>query len=154
MNRMHTLPATILVAFGLLLAPAAQAQVYKYKDASGRTVFSDSPPPGVAAEKTAIKSRSVPNSAAAPAKSASEQEQEFNKRRQDAQAKDKEAQEKKAKEQELSKACSDARDSLSALESGQRVAKTAADGSRSLIDDETRAQEIGSIRKRIKENCK
>lgn len=50
----------------LLLATAAQAQVYRWVDANGRTVFSDQPPPQGRRAET-VKLRPQPAAAASPA---------------------------------------------------------------------------------------
>lgn len=50
----------------LLLATAAQAQVYRWVDGNGRTVFSDQPPPQGRKSET-VKLRPLPATAASPA---------------------------------------------------------------------------------------
>src|SRR5690242_7554447 len=55
----------IAVAAALAFSAGAWAQMYKWKDANGRTRYGDTPPPGV--DATRIKG---PSSYAAPAESA------------------------------------------------------------------------------------
>jgi len=50
----------------LLLVTAAQAQVYRWVDGNGRTVFSDQPPPQGRKSET-VKLRPLPAAAASPA---------------------------------------------------------------------------------------
>ena len=50
----------------LLLATAAQAQVYRWVDSNGRTVFSDQPPPQGRKSET-VKLRPLPAAAVSPA---------------------------------------------------------------------------------------
>ncbi len=47
-------PVVALLSVGLMAMPAAEAQVYQYKDAQGRTVYSDVPPPGSQAEQKRV----------------------------------------------------------------------------------------------------
>ncbi|NDV14330.1 DUF4124 domain-containing protein [Crenobacter caeni] len=59
-----------LLAFSLLAASsvAVGADVYKWQDASGRTVFSDRPPSGVSAQKLGVRAAPAPKAdASAPA---------------------------------------------------------------------------------------
>jgi hypothetical protein len=51
-----TVRVLLVIAFALLAAAAGAADVYRWVDAEGKVHFSDSPPPGVAAEKLGIKS--------------------------------------------------------------------------------------------------
>ena len=51
----------------LLLAPLAQAQVYRWVDANGKTVFSDRPPPGAKAERLTLRGGSAPATSGGPA---------------------------------------------------------------------------------------
>jgi hypothetical protein len=61
--------ATVAAALGLMLAcGAAQAQLYHYKDANGRTVYSDSPPPAGTPASSILKAPKMgPAAAPAPA---------------------------------------------------------------------------------------
>lgn len=145
--------AIALTGLAALLAAGAHAQVYKYKDASGRTVYSDAPPPGAKAEDTGIKAPS-PADAADRTRSTAEQEQAFRKRRQEAADKEKKAAEEAAQVEERKKACEEARNQLAALESGQRMSRAMPDGSRVVLDDAMRAQETAAMKKRIEETCK
>ncbi len=145
--------AIALTGLAALAAAAVQAQVYKYKDASGRTVYSNVPPPGVPVEDTGIQAP-PPANGADKSRSVAEQEQAFKKRRQEAADKEKKAAEEAAQAQEREKACEEARNQLAALESGQRMSRAAPDGSRIVLDDEMRAQETAAMTKRVQETCK
>lgn len=145
--------AIAVTGLAALAAVAAQAQVYKYKDASGRTVYSNVPPPGVEVEDTGIKAPQ-PANAASQSRSIAEQEQAFKKRRQEAADKEKQAAEEAAQAAERKKACEEARNQLAALESGQRMSRAAPDGSRIVLDDEMRAQETAAMKRRVQETCK
>lgn len=135
---------------------AAQAQIYQYKDESGKTVISDRPPPS-----NVRSSRVVGGEAAAPAASASpatkslaDRELEFNKRqkeRADRTAKD----EKDAAQAEQRKEdCARAQRQLQSLESGERIAGRDDNGERYFLDDNQRSQEVARTRKFIADTCK
>jgi len=134
-----------------LLPLTCAAQVYQYKDAQGRTVFSDTPPPGANATK---KSLNVPQPSGDATRSTQDKLQEFQKRREDRL----EAESKAAKEQaEKDKAAENstrARNRLTALQSGQRIVRFNAQGEKEYIDDPTREKEIASALQSVAEWCK
>ena len=151
--------AFCLSAACLMLSPA-YAQVYQWKDANGRTVVSDTPPPGnVKPQKSASGAASAGNAPAASAsagttKNTAEKDMDFKKR----QLENKEKADKAAKEQAAAadnkENCERARISLTALESGQRIATTDVKGERSFMEDAQRQQEIERARKSVTEFCK
>ena len=153
----------LLVFFAAaLLGAAAHAQQFKWIDENGRVQYGDNPPPGVKA--TRLKAPTGP--AAQPAtkdgaaKGASkgpltpaEQEQAFRKRQlEEAKARDKDD---KARQEANSKteSCTRAQESLRTLESGQRIARTDANGERFFLDDDARAKEAASARDSVKQWC-
>lgn len=136
-----------------------QAQTYQWKDSSGRTVISDTPPPG--AGKSTRTMGGAPQverqSAETPAnepKSTAEKEMEFKKRQQEA----KEKAEKTAKEQvaaaEKQENCRRAQSNLTALEAGQPMATIDANGQRVVMDASMREQEMAHARRIMAEVCK
>ena len=153
-----TRSALFLLAISLLATPAL-AQIYKYKDASGRMIISDKPPPGkgptgpnLAPLETEVK----PAPAAAPAATAKANvDPKLEARRQEQEAKAKAEQDEKTRvyEEEMKVACAESRTYLTALESGQRVARHAANGEREFLSDEQRATEIDKVKKRLS-RCK
>ena len=64
----------------LALAPAVSAQLYKYTDKDGKTVYTDQPPPN--AESKAVRVQSAPP--AAPEKTAVGKDKELDKGRKEA----------------------------------------------------------------------
>ncbi|MGH8697688.1 MAG: DUF4124 domain-containing protein, partial [Burkholderiales bacterium] len=133
MSLVRTLLA--LAAAGLVAAPSVAQQLYKYTGPDGKVQYSDRPPAdGQKAEKITGRASTVspPASAAvsgsdaakagAP-KSLAEQDQDFRKRRLEAQEKAskdaKLAEEKRAQDA----SCAAARRQLSGLQSGARVAR-------------------------------
>jgi len=154
-------PLQIALLSALCLALPAQAEIYRYKDASGRTVISDQPPPGAAPARSysggatpATDDASTAAPAPAPAKSLADRDLEFKKRQQE-----KREAEEKAKKEAANKAaqkdnCDRARRQLQALESGERITTRDANGERAYLDDAQRAAEIDRARKYLAQTCK
>jgi hypothetical protein len=142
----------------LVLAAAlpAHAEVYKWKDAQGNTIISNTPQPGSGKPVATTEPPPVAdgNGAVEAPKSLADQELEFKKRRQD----QKEAAEKAAKEKANADRkqanCERARRHLALLESGERVRVRQLDGESVYIDDNRRQQEIAAGRQSVQENCK
>ncbi|HMN64466.1 MAG TPA: DUF4124 domain-containing protein [Burkholderiaceae bacterium] len=176
-------PRPLLCLFavaGLLLAGPALAGTWQWRDASGRMVYSDlPPPPSVPASQIlraptpatpAEQSTAAPApaagqptaaarapAAAAPAAAASrswaEKEQDFRKRaaeREEAERKQREEREQTAR---AARACQDARSALRTLESGMRVSTIDANGERHVIDEAERARRIDAARQEIGRSC-
>lgn len=150
---------TALVVSCLIASLAAEAQIYQYKDASGRTVYSDQPPPGgmvkgrVVAGESATSAPPPAGNAAESPKTAADRELEFRKRQkeqQDAVAKrEKEEADKLARKQD----CERARRNLEIMESGERVATRDDKGERVFLEDSQRAAEADRARKVVAELC-
>lgn len=151
--------ARLLLAAALFLPLTAAAQIYEYKDAAGRTVYTDQPPPSSAVKSRAVakeaSSESSPSGASASVpKTAVDRELEFKKRQKEAQEQavksDKEAADKLARKEE----CTRARLQLQALESGERLASRDAQGERVYLEDDQRAAETVRARKAVNDLCK
>jgi hypothetical protein len=156
--------ATALAA--LSFAAPSLAQQFKWVDKDGRTQYGDTPPPGVKA--TPLRAPAGPASAPAaegkaadgkPAAKAkgpltpAEQEADYRKRQLDAQ-KSREKDEKKAQDEEAKRAnCTSAQEQVRVMESGQRVARTDANGERYFVDDDQRAAELAKARKAASQWC-
>ena len=145
-----------LCVMSTVAAVSAQAQTYQWKDKNGRTVISDTPPPGSA--KSSQVSDAGPAAPAATTteapKTLAEKDMEFRKRQQEA----KDKAEKEAKEQaaaaEKRENCERARRNLAALESSQPLASIDENGQRKSMDNGMRQQEIERARQFIIETCK
>ncbi|MCU0897502.1 MAG: DUF4124 domain-containing protein [Burkholderiales bacterium] len=151
-----------------ILALPAAAQQYKWKDASGRTQYGDIPPPGVQAERLsrsnvgsvssgASTTSAAGGDAAKPAsgpKSAAEMEQEFRKRRMEAEDKQKKdeklAQESRVKQEN----CSRAKRELASLESGVRQTRVNDKGEREFLDDAQIDAQKADARRAVSEWCR
>jgi hypothetical protein len=153
-----------LLLFGLLLVTAgASAQQYKWVDRNGRVQYGDVPPPGVSATPLrAPTGRSAPVPSAQPeakaeAKkgplSAAEQEAAFRKRQEEAE-KDRQKQAQASEQAAARKEnCTAAQNQLRTMESGQRIARTDANGERYFLDDAQVAQETAKARQAVQQWC-
>jgi hypothetical protein len=136
----------------------AQAQSYQWKDSNGRTIISDSPPPGgVRPAKTVPPTGTANTEAAKPAdapKSMAERDMDFKKRQQEAKEKAEKEGKESAANAEKKENCQRARQQLAALESGQRISSTDASGERRFLEDAERQREIERTRKYVSDSCK
>jgi hypothetical protein len=144
-----------LLALAIVLP--AQAQVYKWKDAEGKTIISDTPQPGsgkpiAPAEKSTATPPAGSGAVEAP-KSAADWELEFKKRQQEQKAAADKAAQDKANADRKRQNCERAKRHLALMESGERVKIRQADGESVYIDDQRRQQESESARKSVQENC-
>ena len=172
--------ATLTVAIVLagFVSTPSEAQ-WAWKDANGRTVYSDRPPPPdikagsiVRQPNTQVLANPAPASgplddAAKPAdakgtdaktapnapKTVAEREMEFRKRQQERADSDKKAADEEAKSAAKTAECARARGYLKSLEDGIRITKTDASGNREFLDDSARAAEMDRARKIIQSTC-
>lgn len=147
----------------------ANAQVYTWKDANGRTHFSDQPPadievkpargnfvPPQASEvpKTSGSAAASTDTKASGPKSWEEKDREFTKRQQEkaeAEAKAKKEQEAKAQKAQY---CSSLRSNLAMLERGGRVATPDAKGEPNYLSESQVKGEADKIRAILAKDCK
>ncbi|UCV01847.1 DUF4124 domain-containing protein [Dechloromonas denitrificans] len=161
-----TMKTALIFTLGITLTTAfvtAHAQTYQWKDSSGRTVISDTPPPGVAAKEAraiggrqpafAKEEKQVEKAAEAP-KSTAEKDLDFKKRQQEAREKtEKDAKEQKAAADKRDN-CERARRNLAALEADQPMATLDEKGEAQRMDSNQRNQEMERARQFITESCK
>lgn len=149
----------------LLAAQSALAQ-WKWKDAQGQTHVSDTPPPREVLDKDILqrpnqgpkRSAPAPTSASASASAASapkvDAELEARKAKADAEQKAK----NKAEEDKLAalraENCQRARQQVTTLQSGQRIARINAKGEREFLDDQARSQELQAAQRVVASDCK
>ncbi len=157
-------PAVALV-FGIISALAlgtAQAQIYQWKDSSGRTVVSDTPPPGSAGKDTrvignrqpVVKGETAADKPADAPKTLAEKDLEFKKRQQEARDKaEKEAKEQKA-EANRKENCERAKRNLAAMEAKYPVGTLDEKGEYKLLNEAQRQQEMEQARQFMAESCK
>jgi hypothetical protein len=170
-------PAPVSLLFVLagaiaLAGPAlGQSGNWKYRDAQGRIVVSDLPPPAGVQDKDILNRPNTPlRRAAAPAAPASaapatpgtapalaqSTDPELEARRKkmlDEQQTQKKQQDEKDSAQRADN-CARAKSHLAALADGQRIARTNAQGEREILDDKGRAEEMQRARQVIASDCK
>lgn len=142
--------ALALAAFSVAIL--AHAQIYQWKDESGKTVISDKPPTGAA---SVAKKSDIASSSSAPSnqKSLADRDLELRKRQKEAQDNSEKVAKEQAASAERTKNCDAARRHLQALESGERIALRDDKGERYFMEDAQREQEIASTRQMIQSNC-
>ena len=169
---------TIAIVLAGFASTPSEAQ-WAWKDANGRTVYSDRPPPpdikagnivkqpntqalanpapasgplddaGKAADPKGSDAKSAPN---AP-KTIAEREMEFRKRQQERADSEKKAAEEQSKSAAKTAECDRARGYLKSLEDGIRITRTDASGNREFLDDAQRAAEMDRTRKIVQSAC-
>lgn len=163
LHRPARLALALLVGATVSLPALAQ---WAWKDDSGRTVFSDQPPPA-SVKKEQIVRQPANNMLSAPAapsaaskgaapsgpKTTAEREQEFRKRQLDRAEAEKKQADEKAMSARRQQDCERARGYLRQLEDGIRIARTDAQGNREILDDAQRASESARARELIQANC-
>ena len=160
-----TMKLTLVFALGIASTAAivpANAQTYQWKNSSGQTVISDTPPPRTTLAPRTIggnqqpkldEEKSTEKQADAP-KTTAEKDLEFKKRQQEA----KEKAEKITKEQtaaaEKRENCERARRSVAALGSNQPMATLDEKGERTIMDTSQRDLEMERAQRFMTESCK
>jgi hypothetical protein len=142
-----------ILALTLALAPLAGAQLYKYTDKDGKTVYTDQPPPNAESKQVRVQP-SAPAAAAAPSKSALERDKELQKGR-DAQKDAGKKAEDEAKNAAAKQAnCNVAKQQYQHYQDGGKIYKYGSTGERELMgDDEIEAARVRSKRE-LDEACK
>jgi len=142
-----------LIVAALLAATAVHAQVFEWKDESGKTHYSDMPPPGNVRELRKIES-APPASGNPTQKTAADRELEFRKRQKESQTSSEKASKEQASASERNENCDNARRQLQLLESGERIALRDDKGERYYMEDAQREQEIAKTRQTVQSFCK
>ncbi|CAD5367111.1 conserved hypothetical protein [Rubrivivax sp. A210] len=158
--------ATAVLAGLVLAALAAPALAqWVWRDRDGQVNASDRPPPRDIAEKD-ILARPVPearrsapraaDAASGAASAAAPLDRELQARKRNAEQE--QAARSRADEERLAQQraenCRSARSHISALESGQRIARVNDKGEREIIDDHTRAEDLRRAREVVAADCR
>ena len=133
---------SLLILLGLL-APAAQAQMYKCVDAQGRVVYADKPQPGCKGGAVNIQSSpSISGEGLTPqaVPKTAEQDADFKRRQIERERQD--GLEKTAQQER----CQRVRQEIAWLSAGTRVARINDAGERVFMDDATREQRLTQLR--------
>ena len=141
-----------LAVAAFLVATATCAQIYQWKDETGKTVISDKPPVGTASTVQKVNS-APPSSGPSAQKSTADREMEMRKRQQETQGNSEKAAKEQVAAAEKTKNCESARRYLQTLESGERIALRDDKGERYFMEDAQREQETANTRQLIQSNC-
>lgn len=170
-SRLGAFSIGVLMALALALAlaaPLAHAQ-WKWRDKTGQINASDRPPPLDVPEKDILarpapvaEFRRVLPAPAASAASAAEalrppagdRELEARRRAADQEQAGKAKAEEERMAAQRAENCRRARSHLSAMESGQRIARVNDKGEREVLDDRGRAEEVRQAREVIASDCR
>lgn len=170
-RNLPALLAAVLAFAALVTALPAQAQ-WTWRDKDGRITVSDLPPPREVPEKDILRKPNSPARAAAPAAvtapaaattpaapasappTALEREVQARKRAADEEKAAKARAEEERNATRRAENCRQARNHLTALESGQRIARTNDKGEREVLDDQGRAKEAQRAREVIASDCR
>lgn len=162
----------------LLVASAAVASSWQWRDASGRMVYSDRPPPADVRESQIVRAPAMQASARAEASAASspaadpsqassapaaraparprswaEREADFRKRMLERKEVEKKARDERELADAANRSCEDLRMTLRTLESGLRVVTVDARGAANPIDDAERARRVANARRDLASHC-
>src|SRR5688572_29708401 len=156
-TRFSAMHKTIILMLSFFFAAAVSAQTYKWVDQDGKVRYGDVPPPGVKATPLRPPPPGVPTASAPAAKKDGAQaltpEQEFRKRQEEA-GKEREKQAKADQEaQQKRENCARSQDAVRTLETGQRIARTDAQGERYYLEDAQVAQELAKARQSAQQWC-
>lgn len=170
-----------LIALACLASAGGAWAQWQWKDASGRRIFSDTPPPASVPEKDILQrprgsapspslpAQSEPAAPATPvatpsgkpgsvAAAAGDAQLEERKKQLDKAEADKRKAEQKAAEEAQAKArainCENARRTKTAVESGVRLSTTTAQGEREFLDEAARSKRLREAEASIRDNCR
>jgi hypothetical protein len=138
-----------LLVLACAIVPLASAQLYKYIDKDGKTVYTDQPPPDAEA-----KAMTHGSSSATTPKSYVERDKELQKGRDKVKEDAKKSDDKAKQVAERDAACRSATENAKMYEEGGRLMKPNAQGEREyLSDEEIEAARVKS-RQEMEEACK
>ena|ERR1700693_4663075 len=143
----------VILAFACALAPLASAQLYKYVDKDGKTVYSDQPPVNVDTKQLNIHSGASAATPAAP-KTALERDKDLQKGRDDARDKAKKSDEASKQAQANEERCSQARAAYQTYADGGRIHKYNDKGERVYLGDQEIEAERDRSKREMDEACK
>ncbi len=138
-----------------LISLNAHAELHKWVDADGVVHYSDTVPPEVSTQT--VRNITGKGQTNAPAsftpKSVAEREAEMRKAKQEKEDASKKKAQQDAEAETRSRNCEAARQNARALEEGMRIVTYDANGERTYLDDNARAQRLEEARKAISANC-
>jgi hypothetical protein len=145
----------ILLALACAIAPAAPAQLYKYVDKDGKTVYSDQPPANLDSKQLNIQSgasTATPAASSGP-KTAVERDKELQKARDKVKQDAKKADESVKRAQADEQRCEAAKGAYQTYADGGRITKYV-NGERVYLGDEELQTEMERAKREMDEACK
>jgi hypothetical protein len=139
----------IVAAIALAVVPLASAELYKYVDKNGKTVYSDQPPIDADAKRLSAP----PPPASGNGKSYVERDKEVEKGREKSREQAKKAADNDKVAQAKKERCDQAKSNLQIYIDGGRIMKTDANGERGYMSDEEIEAERGKMQKIVDEAC-
>ncbi|HET7731430.1 MAG TPA: DUF4124 domain-containing protein [Usitatibacter sp.] len=124
----------VVLALGLAFVPMAGAQLYKYVDKDGKTVYSDQPPANIDSKQISAPAPRGAAPAAGP-KTAVERDKELDKARKEAKDKQEKSEKSAQKAQEEEQRCQQARSAYQGYSDGGRLYKYNDKGERVFMED-------------------
>lgn len=145
----------IVLAIAMALAPAASAQLYKYVDEKGKTVYSDQPPVNVDSKQVNVPAgRSAAAAPAAAPKTAVERDKELEKSRKETREKADKQAKAAERDQQAEQRCAASRERYAAFAEGGRIYKINEKGERVFMDDAELESGRERSRREMDEACK
>jgi hypothetical protein len=138
----------------LVLPLTVAAQVYTWKDASGKVHYTDQPPAdrGVQTRRLGPDNYS-PEENEAARKAAADKRLDANKRSKDSAEQAAKAEKERAADEQRRQDCERARVAVQGIESGQIRFRMSASGEREALEEGTRDAELATARRIMESNC-
>jgi Domain of unknown function (DUF4124) len=145
-----------VLAIAVAVVPLASAQMYKYIDKDGKTVYSDQAPPNTDTKQLNIPSggSSSPSSPAAAPKTAVERDKELQKGRDEARERAKKADDAVKQAEAKDQQCAAAKMAYQTYADGGRISKYNDKGERIFLGDEEIDAERERSKREMDEACK
>jgi hypothetical protein len=148
----------IILVLAVAFAPAALAQLYKYVDEKGKTVYSDTPPANIDSKQISVPGNRPAAAASgkptnAP-KTAVERDKEMDKGRKEVAEKQKKAGEEADRVAQNEQRCAALKSNYQMYSEGGRIQKTNEKGERELLSDAEIESARERTRREMEEACK
>jgi hypothetical protein len=142
----------LIVACALALAPLASAQMYKYVDKNGKTVYTDQPPPDADPKAMHVPSSSGGNPTAP--KTAVQQDKELQKGRDKTVEASKKADETATRAKAEEERCNSAKAAYAQYQLGGRITKLNDKGEKIFLGDDEIDAAREKSRQQVEQYCK
>ena len=142
----------VILAVALALAPAAFAQLYKYTDKDGKTVYTDQPPSNV--DSKAIKAPPAPPPVAAPAPAKTAEKGKEPEKGKDGKDAAKKAEDEARRKADNAERCANAKENLRVAESGRRQTRLNAQNEAEYLTDQEIEANKAARRADVERACK